>query len=494
MKKNATKSFLLAACVSVLSLSSFGQSNAKPNAIGLNIGTTEYAGDVKYGFSSFQDLSPSVGLTLDRYLNKSFNSQIAISTGKFGGSRDGDPIVEFETFFIDFGVNLKYKFNNGYILKEESKLAPYVWTGLGFIDYKAKNKSGLLNNPGDLFPDNTKEAAFRYPIGLGVNYSLNTSWALNLQGSWTKPASDELDNHNVKKPKDRNDRLMMYQLGVAYSFGAKDTDDDGVPDKYDRCPELPGDESTFGCPDADNDGVLDADDKCPNIKGIVFGCPDSDEDGFIDSEDKCPDVAGSLYGCLDTDQDGVADVDDSCPEVKGCINGCPDMDGDGLVDAQDECPEVFGSKANKGCPNFADEEPVVVTYKKDGTPMPSGTRVEREKAHQSTAIFMVFFDHNSSVLNRDLQAEVEKIAAILNENKDYYVILEGHTDSKGSDKYNDWLCGRRVDKVTSHLISKGVDKNRILFVKYGESMPLLPNDSVTGSGKNRRVVMKVVKN
>lgn len=493
MKKNATKSFLLAACLGVLSLPSFGQSKAKKTALGLNVGITEYAGDVKFGFYTFQDISPSVGITVDRYLNKSFNSQIAISTGKFAGD-DDVAIKSFETFFIDFGVNLKYKFNNGYILKEESKLAPYVWTGIGFIDYKAENTSGLLNNPGDILPDNTKEAAFRYPIGLGVAYALNTSWAVNFQGSWTKPASDELDNWNINKPQDRNDRLMMYQLGVAYSFGAKDTDNDGIPDKYDRCPELPGDESTFGCPDSDNDGVLDAEDKCPNIKGIVFGCPDSDGDGFIDSEDKCPEVAGSLYGCLDTDKDGVADADDACPEVKGCINGCPDMDGDGVIDTQDECPEVFGSKDNKGCPNVVEDEPIVVTDKMVGTPSPSGNRVDREKAHQSTTVFMIFFDYNSSVINPEIQSEVEELATLLKENKEYYVILEGHTDSKGSDKYNEWLSGRRVDKVADYLISKGINKDRILFVKYGESQPLLPNDTATGMEKNRRVVMKVVKN
>lgn len=492
MKKNATKIFLLAVFTGAFCSQVNAQSKAKPNAVGVNLGVVEYAGDVTHNFYKFKNLSPSFGLSFEHYLSKSFNLGTVLSAGKFAGESDSDARKAFETSFVDFGTNLKYKFNNGYILKEKSKFAPFVWGGIGFIDYKAKNTSGLLNNPGDVLPDNTKEAAFRMQLGYGLSYVINDNWSAHFQSSWSKAASDELDNYNITKPVDHNDRYLHHQVGVAYSFGMKDSDNDGVADKYDRCPDLAGSEETFGCPDQDNDGVLDADDKCPTIKGIVFGCPDSDGDGFIDSEDKCPDVAGSLYGCLDTDKDGVADADDACPEIKGCINGCPDSDGDGVVDTQDECPDVFGSKDNKGCPNVVEDEEVVVTDKMVTTP--KGTRVEREKAHLSTTVYMVFFDYNSSILNPDLQTEVEEIASVLIKNKEYYVILEGHTDSKGSDKYNEWLSGRRVDKVADYLIGKGVSKDRILFVKYGESQPLLPNDTATGMEKNRRVVMKVVKN
>jgi len=492
MKKHATKIFLLAAFTGAFCSQVNAQSKAKPNAVGLNVGVVEYAGDVTHNFYKFKNLSPSLGLSFEHYLNKSFNTSFSFSAGKFGGEDATKPINEFETKFFDFAGNIMYKFDNGYLLKETSKFAPFVWGGIGFLDYKAENKSGLLNNPGDVLPDNTKEAAFRMQLGYGVAYKVDENWSVRFQSSWAKVASDEIDNWNITKDPDHNDRLLHHQIGVAYSFGLKDSDNDGVADKYDRCPDLAGSEETFGCPDQDNDGVLDAEDKCPTVKGIVFGCPDSDGDGFIDSEDKCPDVAGSLYGCLDTDKDGVADADDACPELKGCINGCPDSDGDGVVDTQDECPDVFGSKDNKGCPNIVEDDEIIVTDKMVATP--SGTRVEREKAHQSTTIYMVFFDYNSSVLNPDLQTEVEDIAEVLIKNKEYYVILEGHTDSKGTDKYNEWLSGRRVDKVADYLIGKGINKERILFVKYGETQPLLPNDTATGMEKNRRVVMKVVKN
>lgn len=500
-------------CGLFISSVAIAQNKAKRFALGINAGITEYAGDVDYGFFKFKDPKPTGGITLDYYMNRSFNGQLTLSSGTFSGETDGVPINSFETFFINFGLNIKYKFNNGYILKESSKIRPYVWTGINYIDYKAKNTSGLLNNPGEQLPDATKEAAFSLPLGIGVGYQFNPIWGIHLQTNWSKPASDELDNFNLPAPEgfdDANDRVLMHQIGISYTFGDKDSDGDGVVDKYDRCPKIPGNDLSFGCPDADDDGVLDADDKCPNVKGIVFGCPDSDGDGFIDAEDKCPDVAGSLYGCLDSDADGIADAEDNCPELKGCINGCPDMDGDGVIDPNDECPEVFGNPDNKGCPMLVDEQPIVVSdvvkptepniepnnnVEKRKEPISNySSRLEQEIAHTSTTIYTVFFDYNSSVINPAIRKELDLVASVMVKNPEYYMVLEGHTDSKGSDKYNKWLSGRRVDKVMNYLVSQGVKRNKIEVIKYGESKPLLPNDSATGMEKNRRVVMKVVKN
>lgn len=85
--------------------------------------------------------------------------------------------------------------------------------------------------------------------------------------------------------------------------------------------------------DSDNDGVLDKDDKCPNIAGPKEndGCPwgDADKDGVFDKDDKCPDVAGPKEndGCpwKDTDGDGIVDKDDKCPTEPGLAEylGCP---------------------------------------------------------------------------------------------------------------------------------------------------------------------------
>ncbi len=80
---------------------------------------------------------------------------------------------------------------------------------------------------------------------------------------------------------------------------------------------------------------------------------DSDNDGVPDDQDRCPDQSGSaeLKGCPDSDMDGVPDLDDDCPTASGLpqFGGCPDSDEDGVPDPQDRCPDSFGSAENEGC-------------------------------------------------------------------------------------------------------------------------------------------------
>jgi hypothetical protein len=142
-----------------------------------------------------------------------------------------------------------------------------------------------------------------------------------------------------------------------------DTDNDGVPDSNDNCPQTKGDAESNGCPDSDGDGVTDSNDECPETKGSSDnnGCPDSDGDGIVNSNDECPDAKGSAEnnGCPDNDDDGVTDSKDECPDTVGSAenNGCPDSDGDGVIDSNDECPETTGRSQNDGCPD-SDEDGV----------------------------------------------------------------------------------------------------------------------------------------
>ena len=74
---------------------------------------------------------------------------------------------------------------------------------------------------------------------------------------------------------------FQHLLGVAFLFGGdKDSDQDGIPDKEDECPNEAGTEAFNGCLDTDGDGISDLDDKCPNVAGLIEneGCPDTTED------------------------------------------------------------------------------------------------------------------------------------------------------------------------------------------------------------------------
>lgn len=79
----------------------------------------------------------------------------------------------------------------------------------------------------------------------------------------------------------------------------------------------------------------------------------------------------------------------------------------------------------------------------------------------------------------------------MNENKDKRVALSGHTDSIGTEKYNQGLSERRAASVKNYLVKKGVDGGRITSQGFGETKPIADNKTKEGRAKNRRVEIKV---
>ena len=72
------------------------------------------------------------------------------------------------------------------------------------------------------------------------------------------------------------------------------------------------------------------------------------------------------------------------------------------------------------------------------------------------------------------------------------IIAVGHTDSRGSDAYNQKLSVRRSEAVKAYLVSKGIEKNRVYNEGKGEKQPVADNKTKEGMAKNRRVEIEVV--
>lgn len=99
----------------------------------------------------------------------------------------------------------------------------------------------------------------------------------------------------------------------------------------------------------------------------------------------------------------------------------------------------------------------------------------------------VNFDFDKATLRHDEISDLEKNVEALKEWGDVDVEVAGHTDSKGSDKYNQKLSRQRADAVRNFLISKGVSADRLTAKGYGESQPVADNTTEEGRFKNRRV-------
>ncbi|MBC7827831.1 MAG: OmpA family protein [Chitinophagaceae bacterium] len=262
----------------------------------------------------------------------------------------------------------------------------------------------------------------------------------------------------------------------------KDTDKDGVADKQDICPTIPGPANTWGCPDKDGDAIADLEDKCPEIAGTAKynGCPvpDSDKDGLNDEADKCPTVAGTVKydGCPvpDTDGDQISDESDMCPDKPGPVefNGCPipDSDGDGLNDKQDKCPQEKGSLENNGCPEIKKEIIEKVNY----------------------AAKNIFFETKSDKLSPQSFGPLKEVVLILSNNPQLDLQIEGHTDNTGNPSFNLNLSERRANAVKKYFADLGIEELRLKALGFGQEKPVADNNTPDGKAKNRRVELKPV--
>jgi len=99
----------------------------------------------------------------------------------------------------------------------------------------------------------------------------------------------------------------------------------------------------------------------------------------------------------------------------------------------------------------------------------------------------VLFDTGKSTLAPGAYATVDRLASALKENTERKVVIEGHTDSMGSDEYNQELSQRRAQAVQSALLERGVSSGQVSAYGKGETFPVASNENAAGRQQNRRV-------
>jgi OOP family OmpA-OmpF porin len=103
-----------------------------------------------------------------------------------------------------------------------------------------------------------------------------------------------------------------------------------------------------------------------------------------------------------------------------------------------------------------------------------------------------FFDFNKSVIKPEGKAKLDDLVGKIKGINLEVIIAVGHTDSVGSDAYNQKLSVRRSEAVKAYLVSKGIEKNRVYTEGKGEKQPVADNKTAEGRAKNRRVEIEVV--
>jgi OOP family OmpA-OmpF porin len=103
-----------------------------------------------------------------------------------------------------------------------------------------------------------------------------------------------------------------------------------------------------------------------------------------------------------------------------------------------------------------------------------------------------FFDFDKAVLKTEAKAKLDDLVSKTGGINLEVIIAVGHTDSVGSDEYNQKLSVRRSEAVKAYLVTKGVEKNRVYTEGKGEKQPVADNKTSEGRSKNRRVEIEVV--
>jgi outer membrane protein OmpA-like peptidoglycan-associated protein len=118
-----------------------------------------------------------------------------------------------------------------------------------------------------------------------------------------------------------------------------------------------------------------------------------------------------------------------------------------------------------------------------------GTHVER--LDESTLLVHfdsdVLFAVDSATLSGDARGALGQAASVMNEYDKTAVVVQGHTDSTGSEQHNQGLSERRAGSVVTELVSRGVNNDRIASMGFGESQPVADNATSEGRRRNRRV-------
>ncbi len=109
----------------------------------------------------------------------------------------------------------------------------------------------------------------------------------------------------------------------------------------------------------------------------------------------------------------------------------------------------------------------------------------------------IYFEFDKANVLDYYKLKMDSVVSVLMQNPGYSVEVQGHTDSKGSDQYNEKLSQKRAEEAKGYIVSKGITKERVIAKGYGEKVPLAGNDKEgkddpEGRARNRRVEFKIL--
>lgn len=313
----------------------------------------------------------------------------------------------------------------------------------------------------------TRNAPF---VGLGLGKFISPNWSLDGELNYQNPKFDgnsdlnwsqygvslDLRRHFISEGRGWNPYILA---GLGYQRAEEEYD--AFPS-----PNSPGNREDGNLAAKLGVGLQTTLDKRVGVRAEIAYRADFDDQSFAaPGESWFGDVLASVGVVIPLGPKAEAAAPPPPPPAVGPSCADLDDDGDGVNNCDDKCP---GSQAGQ-------------TIGPDGCPVPVSIDLKG-----------VNFDFDKSTLRPDAVAILSEATEILKRYPDLRVEVAGHTDSVGTDAYNQALSERRAKAVYDYLTSNGVNASRLAGPNgYGESRPIDTNETAEGRARNRRTELNV---
>jgi outer membrane protein OmpA-like peptidoglycan-associated protein len=423
--------------------SNFAQTNFNKFAIGAQIGTTFSHADGDGGIPGYH-LGVNGKYSLNnRFAMRGTLAYSDLTTGiKVGsGNSASSSIIESNFQFIFNAVNFRSDIADANGIKP---INANVYFGLGYglhyenISFKSAPPEGKTSNTGSYFA-----------LSFGYKKMINKVVDFFVEYDLRVTDNDYLEGFNPLTAINRsNDYFSIIGGGLCFNLGQGSKNIEWTDNYDDMFLKL-------------SDNKNKKTDSNEDYKKLKLR---------VDSINQKLDLLDLLT--TDTDNDGVSDYTDQEAESKTSVvdvHGVTlDTDKDGVPDFLDNC-HLVAAKTADGCPEIKFQ-------------MSTETKTVIKQIVKG-----ILFEPSKAQIKSESFDDLDKLALLLKDNKAARLTIEGHTDNLGDTEKNLLLSQQRADAVLNYLANKGIDKSKVFAVGYGDTKPIVPNNTPKGRAKNRRV-------
>ena len=360
--------------------------------------------------------------------------------------------------------NFDYTFYGGQVFLKKTfystkKARPFLKLGYGISGIDR----GLF---GDTIPFSQYFSKTLSP-GFGVHFRITNNFGFEISSSFNKAIDFGGITH------------LRHKAAIYIGIGDRDRDGDGIINRKDKCPKIPGLPEFNGCPDNDGDGIPDLEDKCPNEPGekLNNGCPEKDE--ALDENNLMSDknkelqlgVVSSTFSKNTTNTKEESGNQEVLAENNSMSNKNKELQ-----------LEVVSSAFSKNTTNTKQESNNQISKDISNIPFLINKKLDENR--------IIYFPAGSiKILGKKNLVKLRGIIKLITNQKDLKVLLEGHSSDDGDSLSNLELSRDRAIIIKQTLIDLGTDPGRIKIKALGEEEPIFDNKSINGDRFNRSVLI-----